>query len=329
MISVDNIVKRYSGQSAERVMAAVDGVSFAVADGEFYTLLGPSGCGKTTTLRCVAGLERLDGGTITFNDVVVASSSHFVPANRRGIGMVFQSYAVWPHMTVFENVAFPLRVDRKARRHGDLRRSVLAALELVGLAQLAQRSATQLSGGQQQRLALARAVVNEPSVLLLDEPLSNLDAALRERMRSEIRDLQQRLGITTIFVTHDQREALSMSDRVAVMHQGRILQEGTPREIYFEVKHEFVARFIGGTNVIYGTTAAPRGLRGWRVDTPLGPVYAEGEVALPPNADGVAIAIRPEDIRIASGANGTQDEFARSKPHSRSHRPGAVRRYAH
>src|SRR5438445_10896764 len=187
---------------------AIEDVSFTVEEGRFFTLLGPSGCGKTTTLRCVAGLERPEAGTIRLDDAVLSGPGHFVPTYARDIGMVFQSYAIWPHMTVFENVAFPLRVSQHAPSRGETRRMVVEALALVGLEGLEERPAPQLSGGQQQRLALARALVRKPKLLLLGEPLSNLHAKLRQRMRIELRELQRRLGITTVYVTHDQAEAL-------------------------------------------------------------------------------------------------------------------------
>src|SRR5690606_19620522 len=217
MIRVSDLVKIYQADGAREAVRAVDEISFTVEEGQFYTLLGPSGCGKTTTLRCIAGLERANGGTIELADTVVVSDRLFVPPYRRDIGMVFQSYAVWPHMSVYDNVAFPLQVGSNRPTRAEVRKRVSDALELVRLARYEKRSATQLSGGQQQRLSLARAIVREPSVLLLDEPLSNLDARLRERMRGELSAIQQRLGVTTIYVTHDQIESLSMSDRIAVM----------------------------------------------------------------------------------------------------------------
>src|SRR3989304_4497088 len=221
MIEVQSLVKTFSDRHSERVRA-VDRVSFKVEEGRFYTLLGPSGCGKTTTLRCIAGLERPDTGEVQVAGIKVYSSSNgaFVPAYRRPIGMVFQSYAIWPHMTVFENVAFPLRVGKRRLNNDEVRKKVCNALEQVELGDLAERMATQISGGQQQRLGLARALVRKPQVLLLDEPLSNLDAKLRERMRVELRELQRRLRITTLYVTHDPIEALSMSNVIAGMSAG-------------------------------------------------------------------------------------------------------------
>ena len=304
MITVQDLVKTHRSRSGTRSVApAVDGVSFAVARGEFFTLLGPSGCGKTTSLRCLAGLERPESGTIKLDDTVVTSANVFVEANERDIGMVFQSYAVWPHMSVFENVAFPLRLGQRRRRGSALRDAVHQALELVGLGDYASRGATQLSGGEQQRVALARAIVSEPAVLLLDEPLSNLDAKLRERMRSEIRLLHRRLGITTVFVTHDQTEALSMSDRIAVMCNGRIVQEGTPRQIYFEAQNEFVASFIGSTNLIPGRLKDPGADGLPRFEAAFGIVVCGAQV-VESNGSGIALAIRPEEVKVRANQPG-------------------------
>jgi iron(III) transport system ATP-binding protein len=226
-------------------VCAVDNVSFEVRRGELITLLGPSGCGKSTTLRLIAGLERPDVGEIVVAGQTVASSANglFTPPERRGMGMVFQNYAVWPHMTVYQNVAFPLQ----ARRIGgaEARQRVMTVLDSVGLAALADRPSPNLSGGQQQRVALARALVSNPAVLLLDEPFSNLDARLRDSMRFELRQLQRRLGLTSVFVTHDQTEAMMLSDRVLVMNAGRVEQEGRPQEVYESPGSEFVMDFLG------------------------------------------------------------------------------------
>jgi len=229
-------------------VVAVNDLSFEAKAGEFLTLLGPSGCGKTTTLRLVAGLERPDRGEIQVGGRPLSSteSGLFVPPERRGMGMVFQSYAIWPHMTVFENVAFPLQELRVPR--AEIRERVMAMLGTVGLGALHARPAPMLSGGQQQRVALARALVSNPQVLLLDEPLSNLDARLREEMRFELREMQTRLGITSIFVTHDQAEAMTLSDRIVVMKAGRIEQEGTPEEVYQRPSTRFVMDFLGRAN---------------------------------------------------------------------------------
>jgi iron(III) transport system ATP-binding protein len=274
-------------------------VDFEVPKGALVTLLGPSGCGKTTSLRCIAGLEDPTSGTIEIGDRVVFDSATrtFVPPNRRRIGMVFQSYAIWPHMTVFQNVAYPLR-NTKVKKT-EIRDRVMDALELVGLAALAPRRAPNLSGGQQQRVALARALVAEPEVLLLDEPLSNLDAKLRESMRQEVREIQQRLGITTLYVTHDQVEALAISDVVAVMSGGNIVDFGSPQRIYEEPRSRFVAEFIGLANVVpvTGVTAAsPAGDRLIGV-APMGPmIFMPGEEEAGNQA---AVLVRLEDVELA------------------------------
>ena len=245
-IEVRDLVVRYGA------VAAVRDVSFTVAAGEHLTLLGPSGCGKTTTLRAVAGLERPTSGEIRIGGVPVFSSASRVnvPAERRGISMVFQSYAIWPHMSVFDNVAYGLRVRK--RPESEVATRVREALELVQLGDLGARSASKLSGGQQQRVALARAFVFSPSVLLFDEPLSNLDAKLRGEMRVELKELQRRLDITSVYVTHDLEEALAISDRIVVMRDGVIEQVGTPGEIYDRPRSTFVADFIGSANLIRG-----------------------------------------------------------------------------
>jgi iron(III) transport system ATP-binding protein len=232
---------------------AVSSVDLRVSEGEFVTLLGPSGCGKTTTLRMVAGLEQNTGGRISIGDRIVSDAERglFVPAERRALGMVFQSYAIWPHMTVFDNVAYPLRV-RRAKRD-DIRERVLRALRLVEMENYADRPAPALSGGQQQRVAIARALVFEPALLLLDEPLSNLDARLRAQMGSEFRALQKRLGITSLYVTHDQEEAMALSDRIVVMQAGRVLQIGTPEVIYQRPQSRAVATFFGSPNLLPAT----------------------------------------------------------------------------
>jgi ABC-type Fe3+/spermidine/putrescine transport system ATPase subunit len=240
---------------------AVDGVSIEVMEGEVLTLLGPSGCGKTTTLRMVIGLERCSEGEIIYQGQVVDSAKRrvHVPTHKRQMGMVFQSYAIWPHMTVFENVAYPLHV-RKVRR-AEVQAAVNRVIDLVGLTGLADRPATMLSGGQQQRVALARSLVFEPKILLLDEPFSNLDAKLREQMRVELRVLQRRLGITVLFVTHDQVEALSLSDRIAVMNAGHVEQIGTPNELYLDPRTPSVRDFLGRTIILKGRVVEARDAR--------------------------------------------------------------------
>jgi iron(III) transport system ATP-binding protein len=245
-IEVENLIVRYGAT------AAVSGVSFQVRPGEQLTLLGPSGCGKTTTLRAIAGLERPSAGSIRIGGTTVYSSAQGInmPAEKRGLSMVFQSYAIWPHMSVFDNVAYGLRVRRVGAREIDTK--VREALALVQMAGFERRPASQLSGGQQQRVALARACVFSPQVLLFDEPLSNLDAKLRADMRIELRELQHRLGVTSLYVTHDLEEALAMSDRIVVMRDGAIEQIGSPSDIYNLPRNAFVADFVGSANLIRG-----------------------------------------------------------------------------
>jgi iron(III) transport system ATP-binding protein len=256
IVSVRGISKSFAADESSRAgdgrVRAVDDVSFDVRPGEMFTLLGPSGCGKTTTLRSIAGLEDPDRGRITVDGTVFFDGARGVRVapESRGLGMVFQSYAIWPHMTVFRNVSLPLAVlpRRRRPRTAAIRERVDRALAVTGLAEYADRSATKLSGGQQQRLALARALVVEPRVMLLDEPLSNLDATLRESMRFELKRLQRELGLTALYVTHDQTEALSMSSRIAVLQDGEVRQLGRPREVYERPESRFVADFIGVTN---------------------------------------------------------------------------------
>ena len=298
MLSVQGLFTEYPNDRGEIVRAAQD-VSFTVDEGRLFTLLGPSGCGKTTTLRSIAGLERPRAGEISVNGRVVFSSSTgvFVAPNRRGFGMVFQSYAIWPHMTVFENAAFPLQVgDRKYSRR-QIRENVMRVLDAVQLEELADREATKLSGGQQQRLALARALVMEPALLLLDEPLSNLDAKLRERMRFELKRLQRELKITTVYVTHDQSEALALSHEIAVMHQGRIQQIARPRDIYESPANQFVADFVGNTNFLDGVVARTEAGERYVIRTDIGEITVK--VPRPMHIDDrVAISIRPEDVGL-------------------------------
>jgi iron(III) transport system ATP-binding protein len=312
MISIRALAMSY--RSAQGEQPAVRGVSIEVRQGRFYTLLGPSGCGKTTLLRCVAGLERPDAGEIEIGGELVFSAERgiWVPPYQRNIGMVFQSYAIWPHMTVFDNVAFPLRHRRPRPSRAEIRERVRAALQLVHLDGLEERPAPHLSGGQQQRLALARALVGEPRVLLLDEPLSNLDAKLREEMRFEIRQVVERLGVTTLFVTHEQIEALTMSDTVAVMKDGLIIQEGSPAEIYTRPGETFVAGFIGRTNFLNGRISAIESadyLPLAQVDTPIGMLACRvGEAAR--IGDAVTVAVRPENVTLAAMEQATPNRFA-------------------
>jgi iron(III) transport system ATP-binding protein len=306
MFTIENLQKSYMASGAE--VRAVDGISLEVETGKLITLLGPSGCGKTTTLRCLAGLERPQVGRIVIGHRTVFDSAKriFVPASDRGIGMVFQSYAIWPHMTVFENVAFPLRVSRtKKYSLAEITDRVARMLDMVQLTGFARRPATQLSGGQQQRLAFARGLVHEPAILLLDEPLSNLDAKLREQMRLELKRLQRTLGITTVYVTHDQSEALALSDEIAVFDTGRIVQRGTPQQIYREPKTPFVADFVGSANFLPGTVRGnENGLT--TVETPNGVMRCQ--FAEPISAGMKAfVTARPEDISLYNGTEAPGD----------------------
>jgi len=283
-IEVKDLVVRYGDA------VAVNGVNFTVGRGEHLTLLGPSGCGKTTTLRAIAGLEQPSSGSITIDGQAMfdAAARRNVPAEQRGVSMVFQSYAVWPHMSVFNNVAYGLRVRKQGA--ADIKANVERALDLVQMRHLADRAASKLSGGQQQRVALARAVAFSPTVVLFDEPLSNLDAKLRAEMRVELRELQRRLDITSVYVTHDHEEALAISDRVIVMNVGVIEQIGTPEEIYNRPKSRFVADFVGSANLIKGRVTAP------------GVFEAEGGVILKTvgGSSGTEVAVRTAYIDLVA-----------------------------
>ncbi len=285
-IAIRGVTKRFGA------VRAVDGVVLDIADGELFTLLGPSGCGKTTLLRLVAGFYRPDAGTIAFGDRVV---NELAP-HARNIGMVFQNYALWPHMTVFQNVAYGLGLRGLSAER--VRARVAEGLRKVNLVGLEARYPGQLSGGQQQRVALARALVLNPDILLLDEPLSNLDAKIRVQVRAEIRKLQRELRITTVYVTHDQEEALSLSDRVAVMRDGHVLQVGTPRELYERPRSRFVADFVGTNNLVRGTVRAG-GDELLLVDTALGAMRARPVGPLQPGQPCV-LAIRPENVAIGA-----------------------------
>jgi iron(III) transport system ATP-binding protein len=304
MFAIDNLRKTFVAPGNVTVNA-VDGISLGIESGKLITLLGPSGCGKTTTLRCLAGLERPDAGRIVIGDRTMFDSEKgiFVSPSDRGIGMVFQSYAIWPHMTVFENVAFPLRVARERKySSADIKQKVGRALEMVRMSGYEDRPATQLSGGQQQRLAFARGLVREPDILLLDEPLSNLDAKLREQMRVELKRLQKSLGITTVYVTHDQSEALALSDEIAVFSAGKIIQRGTPQEIYRAPKSQFVADFIGSANFLKGTVKEATADDGSAsVETPYG-VFRCSFAQAVGAGQAVLVSARPEDLALSETA---------------------------
>ncbi|MFI4987085.1 MAG: ABC transporter ATP-binding protein [Alphaproteobacteria bacterium] len=287
-LSVAGLVKTYSPS------VTIGPLSFEVRTGEHLSLLGPSGCGKTTTLRCIAGFESLSAGTIHLGGVRLDEQ----PAHKRGVGLVFQNYALFPHLSVFENIAFGLRLARRERP--EIERRVQAMLELVGLGEVAARLPSQLSGGQQQRVAIARAVVMEPRLILFDEPLSNLDLKLRVQMRRELRELQRRLGKTTIYVTHDQTEALALSDRIAVLSAGRIEQIGTPREIYERPATTFVADFIGTANLVHGEVASLSGTR-LTVTTREG-LHFVSEADDVAHSGRVLLMLRPERIQLNAEA---------------------------
>ena len=299
-------MKTYPGNP----VPAVNDVSLDILEGQVFTLLGPSGCGKTTTLRMIAGLEAIDDGKLLFRDRVIVdtSRSYSMPPHSRDVGMVFQSYAIWPHMTVEDNVGFPLKV-RRAKR-AEIQERVARALELVGLSGLEKRPAPMLSGGQQQRVALARALIYEPDVLLLDEPFSNLDAKLREQMRLEVKLLQRKTGVTIVFVTHDQVEALSLSDHIAVMDLGVVQQIGTPHELYQNPANSFVRDFLGKTVLLTGTVKVsnPSGQVAVEIDgAPGSAVFGRSATAEELEVgQAVNVAMRPEDVGLAPN-DGAQD----------------------
>jgi spermidine/putrescine transport system ATP-binding protein len=290
IVRVEDVVKKFGE------VVAVDNVSIEVFAGEFFSILGPSGCGKTTLLRSIAGLEEPDLGTIYLSGKPINST----PPYQRDVNMVFQNYALFPHMNVYENVAFGLKVKRIKR--DEIKERVFKALELVGLSDMSKRSPKQLSGGQQQRIALARALVNEPSVLLLDEPLGALDLKLRKQMQLELKSLQKRLGITFIYVTHDQEEALTMSDRIAIMCEGKLDQVGTPSQVYEEPKTEFVANFIGISNLFPGNLRNGTGSTlvlttpdGFEIKAETDSKADSADMSFPETA---TVMVRPEKIRI-------------------------------
>ena len=279
-VNIQNVTKAFGDNVVLREFNAT------FRDGEFITLLGPSGCGKTTMLRIIAGFEKPTAGEVFIDGTLVSGGKTFVPPEKRGIGMVFQSYAVWPHMNVFDNVAYPLTIRHVPK--AEVKASVERVLGIVHLSQYAERFPSQLSGGQQQRVALARALVAEPKLLLLDEPLSNLDAKLRESMRFEIKEIQRKLGITVVYVTHDQTEAMTMSDRIFLINRGEIQQCGTPQEIYNSPVNQFVADFLGKVDFFKGEA------KDGRIVFP-----AMGGQSIPyvgPRTGKVDVAIRPENL---------------------------------
>ena len=279
-VNIQNVTKAFGDNVVLREFNAT------FRDGEFITLLGPSGCGKTTMLRIIAGFEKPTAGEVFIDGTLVSGGKTFVPPEKRGIGMVFQSYAVWPHMNVFDNVAYPLTIRHAPK--AEVKASVERVLGIVHLSQYAERFPSQLSGGQQQRVALARALVAEPKLLLLDEPLSNLDAKLRESMRFEIKEIQRKLGITVVYVTHDQTEAMTMSDRIFLINRGEIQQCGTPQEIYNSPVNQFVADFLGKVDFFKGE------VKDGRIVFP-----AMGGQSIPyagPRTGAVDVAIRPENL---------------------------------
>ncbi|MGY9018876.1 MAG: ABC transporter ATP-binding protein [Alphaproteobacteria bacterium] len=292
IVSIKGLEKNFNSDRGP--VRAVQKIDLDIIENDFVVLLGPSGCGKTTTLRCVAGLERPDGGSIEIAGTVVdsAKKNDFIPPEKRDIGMVFQSYAVWPHLNVYQNVSLPLTDGSRSVPKDQVSDRVMESLKLVQLDGLDSRPVTDLSGGQQQRVALARAIVTKPRVLLMDEPLSNLDARLREEMRIELKKIATTAGVTTLYVTHDQGEALSLGDKICVMNEGRILQMGTPEEVYARPPNLFVAEFVGEMNFIKGTVSGPGTIK-----SSLGErtyefkeTYSVGE--------SVTLAIRPQHLSL-------------------------------
>jgi iron(III) transport system ATP-binding protein len=298
-IRIEGLCKNYVSEG--RTVQALDHVDLTIPANQVFTLLGPSGCGKTTLLRCIVGLETPDAGEIRIGGQVVWSGAQGinVPVEKRGLGMVFQSYAIWPHLSVFDNVGYPLQVRGTPR--DEIRERVRRALRFVQLEGVEERSATRLSGGQQQRVALARALVAEPKVILFDEPLSNLDAKLREETRKELRRFLSGLDITGVYVTHDRVEALALSDSIAVMRAGRIVEIGSPQKIYFDADHRFVADFIGRANLVEATVRAQEE-GATVVDCGLGTMRCQ-QRPLPPGSR-ATLCIRPEFVRIGAAAAG-------------------------
>jgi len=296
MLKIDNLKKSFVVEKGE--VRAVQDVSIDIDEGQFFTLLGPSGSGKSTTLRCIAGLEQPEDGEIHIGGECVYSAKRqiLVPPEQRPIGMVFQSYAIWPHMDVYHNVAFPLLYGARGKKHSksDVENSVSEALSMVQMGGFASRPATQLSGGQQQRVALARALVRKPKLLLLDEPLSNLDAKLREEMRVELKEVARNVGITTFFVTHDQTEALALSDGIGVIMNGELIEKGTPYQMYVRPKNKLVAEFLGTANALKGKVV--RTGNNGAVETEIGPIAVDLSKSEVSTDDSVFVVIRPEGM---------------------------------
>jgi iron(III) transport system ATP-binding protein len=303
-------LSKYFFSEGKRIKA-LDNVDLTIPANQIFTLLGPSGCGKTTLLRCIVGLELPDEGEISIGDDIVYSKEKniSVAPEKRGLSMVFQTYAIWPHMNVFNNVAYPLQTRKESR--DEIRKKVQKTLQFVQLDGFENRPATKLSGGQQQRVALARALVPEPKVILFDEPLSNLDAKLREETRKELRSFLTRLKITAVYVTHDRIEALSLSDVVAVMKSGRVAEIGTPKDIYFDSKKKFVADFIGRANLIEGKVAAHEDAS-TIVDSQIGTLACRKRPDVSVGT-AVTVCIRPEFIRVTAAASAGNRNACRGK----------------
>ena len=299
-IKIRNLSKNFYSEGKR--IEAVDNVNLTIPTNKIFSLLGPSGCGKTTLLRCIIGLEVPDSGEIEIGDEIVWSKDRgiFILPDKRGVSMVFQTYAIWPHMTVFGNVAYPLQISKVPK--DEIKRRVGRTLEFVRLEGFEDRAATELSGGQQQRVALARALISEPKVILFDEPLSNLDAKLREGTRKELRSFLTKLKITAVYVTHDRLEALTLSDVIAVMRDGVIVEVGAPKKLYFGSEQRFVADFIGRTNLIEGKVVDFKGRRAL-IDSPIGIITCERKVGTPEGRK-VTVCIRPESFEVLEGEEG-------------------------
>lgn len=311
-IRLTNLSKYYFLEGKK--ITALDRINLTIPANKIFTILGPSGCGKTTLLRSIVGLEVPDSGEIIIGQEVVFSKEKdiFIPPEKRGLGMVFQTYAIWPHMNVFDNIAYPLQARKEPK--DKIKKKVAEVLKFVQLAGFEDRPATKLSGGQQQRVALARALVAEPKVILFDEPLSNLDAKLREETRKELRRFLSRLKITAVYVTHDQTEALSLSDIIAIMNNGRIVEIGAPREIYFRTKQKFVADFIGRANILEGKVASMQN-DSVIVSTPLGLITCRKREEIEAGKP-VFICLRPEFIKVAKSPNQTGPNVFRGRVES-------------